>query len=62
MTINIQLHYRTTWGESVELRLGKRRVPMASSIGDLWQIMLTGRDIHDGDRFSFEIVKEGKVM
>ena len=62
MTINIQLHYRTTWGESVELRLGKRRVPMASSIGDLWQIMLSGRDIHDGDRFSFEIVKEGKVI
>ena len=62
MTINIQLHYRTAWGESVQLRLGKRRIPMESSLGGLWQIMLTGRDIHDGDRFTFEIVREGKVV
>ncbi len=62
MTINIQLHYRTAWGESVQLRLGKRRIPMESSFGGLWQIMLGGRDIHDGDHFTFEVVRDGRVI
>ena len=62
MTVNIQLHYRTSWGESVQLRLGKRRIPMEYSFGGLWQIMLTGRDIHSGDAFTFEIVRDGKIV
>jgi len=62
MTTNIQLQYHTQWGESVQLRLGKRRIPMEYSFGGLWQIMLTGRDIHDGDYFTFEIVRDGKVV
>ena len=62
MTINIQLHYRTAWGESVQLRLGKRRIPMEPSFGGLWQIMLGGRDIHDGDHFTFEVVRDGRVI
>ena len=62
MTTNIQLQYHTEWGESIQLRLGKRRIPMEYSYGGLWQIMLTGRDIHDGDTFTFEIVRDGKVI
>ena len=62
MTTNIQLQYHTEWGESIQLRLGKRRIPMEYSYGGLWQIMLTGRDIHDGDSFTFEIVRDGKVV
>ena len=62
MTTNIQLQYHTEWGESIQLRLGKRRIPMEYSYGGLWQIMLTGRDIHDGDNFTFEIVRDGKVV
>ena len=44
MTINIQLQYHTSWGETIHLRIGKRRVPMQYSFGGLWQIVLTGRD------------------
>ena len=62
MTTNIQVHYRTAWGESIQLRVGKRRIPMEPSFGELWQIVLTGRDIHDGDRFTFELVRDGKVV
>ena len=62
MTTNIQLHYHTQWGESIQLRLGKRRIPMEYSFGGLWQIMLTGRDIHDCDNYTFEIVMDGKVI
>ena len=62
MTINIQLQYHTSWGESVHLRLGKRSIPMEYSFGGLWQIVLTRRDIHDGDSFGFEVVKDGKTV
>ncbi len=62
MTVNIQIHYRTAWGEGIQLRLGKRRIPMESSLGGLWQIMLTGRDIHNGDTFTFEVVRDGAVV
>ena len=62
MTINIQLQYHTSWGEAIHLRIGKRRVPMQYSFGGLWQIVLTGRDLKEGDTFSFEIVREGKVV
>ena len=62
MTVNIQLHYHTQWGESVRLVLGRRRIPMEYSFGGLWQIMLTGRDIHAGDRYGFEIVRDGAVV
>ena len=62
MTVNIQLQYHTEWGESIQLRVGKRRIPMEYSYGGLWQIMLTGRDIHNDDPFTFEIVRDGKVV
>ena len=62
MTINVQLQYHTNWGESVQLRIGKRRIPMEYSFGGLWQIMLTGRDLHHGDEFTYEVVRDGKVV
>ena len=62
MTINIQLQYHTSWGESMQLRVGKRRIPMEYSFGGLWQIVLTGRDLRDGDIFTFEVLREGKVV
>ncbi|MBQ1912216.1 MAG: 4-alpha-glucanotransferase [Bacteroidales bacterium] len=62
MSIHIQLQYLTEWGETMQLRIGKRRIPMEYSFGGLWQIMLTGRDIHDGDSYSFEVVKDSVVV
>ena len=62
MTINIQLQYHTEWGQSVQLKIGKRRIPMQYSFGGLWQIMLTGRDLKNGDAFTFEVVSAGNVV
>ena len=60
--INIQLQYHTAWGESIQLHVGKRHIPMDYSFGGFWQIMLSGREIHDGDAFSFEVVRDGKTV
>ena len=62
MTVRIQLQYQTQWGQIVQLHVRGRRIPMDYTFGGLWQIMLTDRDIHDGDAFTFEIVEDGKVV
>ena len=62
MTTNIQLQYHTAWGETVQLRIGKRRIPMEYSFGGLWQLMLSGRDLKDGDQFTFELVRDGEIV
>ena len=62
MTINIQLQYHTNWGETVQIKIGKRRIPMEYSFGGLWQLMLGTRDLKDGGSFSFEVVRDGKVI
>ena len=62
MTITIQLQYHTAWGESLRLRVGKRHFPMEYSLGGLWQAVLTGRDLRDGQAFSFELLRGGEVV
>ena len=62
MTVNIQIQYQTAWGESLRLKIGKRCIPMEYSFGGMWQIMLTSRDIKTGDKYSFELVRDGKVV
>ncbi|MBO4467634.1 MAG: 4-alpha-glucanotransferase [Bacteroidales bacterium] len=62
MTVNIQIQYQTAWGESLRLKIGKRRIPMEYSFGGMWQIMLTSKDIQLGDKYGFEVVRDGKVI
>ena len=62
MTVNIQIQYQTAWGESLRLKIGKRHIPMEYSFGGMWQIMLTSRDIKNGDSYGFEVVQDGKVI
>ena len=62
MKIRITIQYRTDWGESMVLRVGKRSYPMDAAYGHTWQKELTGRNLRDGDRYTFEVVKEGKTV
>ena len=62
MTTNIQLQYHTNWGQTVQIKIGRRRIPMEYSFGGLWQLMLSGRDLKDGDNFTFEVVQDGKIV
>ena len=44
------------------LRIGKKRYPMDPAYANMWQKELTGRNLRDGDAYSFEVEKEGKVV
>ena len=62
MIIRITIQYRTEWGESLVLRVGKRRYPMDPAYGHTWQKELTARNLRDGDRYTFEVEKDGKTV
>ena len=62
MNIRITLQYHTQWGESLVLRIGKRKYPMDPAYAHLWQKELTGRNLRDGDTYSFEVERDGKTV
>ena len=62
MNIRITIQYHTHWGESLVLRIGKKRYPMDPAYASMWQKELTGRELHDGSLYTFEVEKDGKVV
>ena len=62
MNIRITIQYHTHPGESLVLRIGKKRYPMDPAYASIWQKELTGRSLRDGDTYSFEVEKEGKTV
>ncbi len=62
MTIRITMQYRTEWGESLVLRIGKKRYPMDPAYAHAWQKELTGRELRDGSLFTFAVEKDGKTV
>lgn len=60
--IHIQLQCHTVWGENVQLRIGRRHIPMDYSFDGHWQIMLDGRELKNGGCFTFEVVRDGKLI
>ena len=62
MNIIIQIQYKTAWGESLQVKIGKRRIAMDYSFGGIWQVELSGRDLRDGTHYSFEVVRGGETV
>ena len=62
MNIRITIQYHTQWGETLVLRIGKKRYPMDPAYANMWQKELTGRNLHDGDAYSFEVERGGKTV
>ena len=62
MNIIIQVQYKTEWGESLQMKVGKKHIPMEYSFGGIWQAALTGRELRDGANYSFELVRGGEVV
>ena len=62
MNIRIIIQYHTAWGETLALRIGGKRYPMESAFGGEWQKELTGRNLRDGDEYTFEVIREGKTV
>ena len=42
MNIRITIQYHTQWGETLVLRIGKKRYPMDPAYANMWQKELSG--------------------
>ena len=62
MNIRITIQYHTQWGETLVLRIGKKRYPMDPAYANMWQKELTGRNLRDGDTYTFEVQRDGKTV
>ncbi len=62
MNIRITIQYHTQWGETLVLRIGKKRYPMDPAYANMWQKELTGRNLRDGDAYTFEVERDGKTV
>ena len=62
MNIRITIQYHTHFGESLVLRIGKKRYPMDPAYANIWQKELTGRNLRDGDAYTFEVERDGKTV
>ena len=62
MNIRITIQYHTQWGEGLVLRVGKKRYPMDPAYANMWQKELTGRNLRDGDAYTFEVERDGKTV
>ncbi len=62
MNIRITIQYHTQWGEGLVLRIGKKRYPMDPAYANMWQKELTGRNLRDGDAYTFEVERDGKTV
>ena len=62
MNVRITIQYHTREGEILVLCIGKKRYSMDPAYASMWQKELTGRNLRDGDAYSFEVEKDGKVV
>ena len=62
MKIDLSIQYNTAWGEQLAVRVGKRRFPMEYAFGGVWRKELSGRELHGGDMYTYEVVRDGRVL
>ncbi len=56
------INYKTSWGEELKMKAGKRLFDMEYEDGGRWSVRLTGRDLKPGQKYSYELIKDGSVI
>ena len=62
MTINFSLKYNTVWGEQLIIRIGKQSFGMRYTGDGMWEATLSGYDIRRGQKYSYEVTRDGAVI
>ena len=62
MKIRISIQYNTSWGEQVVLAAGRKVYPMEFTFGGLWQAVLPGSALKDGQQYGFRVVRGGDTV
>ena len=60
MTFSIE--YKTVWGESLELVMGRKRFPMNWTPGDVWRVEIPRCTQSMLDSYAYEVIREGHAV
>ena len=58
----ISIEYKTSWGEEIVLKTGKKVFPMKYGAGGVWTVVLSGKELRRGTKYSFAVMKDGVVV
>ena len=62
MKLNVNIEYRTSWGEEINLCIGGKRYPLSYAGEGLWTAQIARITLKKGTEYSFEVVRDGQTV
>ena len=62
MKLNVNIEYRTSWGESIDLCLSGKRYPMSYADNGIWTIGISKISLKKGAEYSYEVMRDGQTV
>jgi len=62
MKLNVNIEYRTSWGEELVLCLGGKRYPLTYAGDGIWEKEISRITLRNGVEYSYELMREGEVV
>ena len=62
MKLNVNIEYRTSWGESLELCIGGKRYPLSYAGEGVWKTEIAKINLKKQTEYSYEVMREGRTV
>ena len=62
MKLNVNIEYRTSWGEELVLCIGGKRYPLAYAGDGLWSGEITRISLKKETEYSYEVVRDSQTV
>ena len=62
MKLNVNIEYRTSWGESLVLCMAGKRYPLSYVGEGLWEVEIARITIKSAVEYSYEVVRDGQTI
>ena len=62
MKLNVNIEYRTSWGESIDLCIGGKRYPLSYAGEGIWEAEIANINLKKEAQYSYEVVRDGQTV
>ena len=62
MKLNVNIEYRTSWGEEINLCIGGKRYPLSYAGEGIWEAEIAKITLKKETEYSYEVLREGKTV
>ncbi|MBE6236926.1 MAG: 4-alpha-glucanotransferase [Bacteroidales bacterium] len=62
MKLNVNIEYRTSWGEELVLCIGGKRYPLSYCEGGLWTAEIARITLKKETEYSYEVIRDGQTV